>query len=314
MAAPVTVPFGHSERSTVGHRVGGRPRRRRLRGPAAGRRGDPRGRPARRRRRAPADHPGAAAQHGRDPVGQVPHDRRGDGRPAAGARRGRVGGDAAAHPAHGRRDAPVRQLGAAEGHRQAAVRHAHRPDAVVGPADADLRRARARRHRGPRQGAAAVPGDAHGLRAHPVAVGVVAVLGRPGHRLRLEPRAALPAAADGRPAVRVRGLVPARAVRRRHDAHRGHRPVRRGPLGRPAVAAVRDPRDADRRRRLEPARGRGDLRPDPLLRRALLLDARPRRDPADAAAVVRAGEQVALGAVRHGRDHHHRTRPATRSW
>ena len=34
---------------------------------------------------------------------------------------------------------------------------------------------------------------------------------------------------------------------------------------------------------------------------------------ADAAAVVRAGEQVALGAVRHGRDHHHERRAATRS-
>ena len=40
---------------------------------------------------------------------------------------------------------PFAQLGAAEGHRQAAVRHAHRPHPVVGPADAHLRRARARR-------------------------------------------------------------------------------------------------------------------------------------------------------------------------
>ena len=60
------------------------------------------------------------------------------------------------------------------------------------------------------------------------------VLGRQGHRVRLEPRAAVPAAAHRGPAVRVRRLVAAGAVRRRHDAHGRDRPVRRGPLGRAA--------------------------------------------------------------------------------
>ena len=167
MAAPVTVPFAHSERSTVGiewevalvDADSGDLRQAAEAILAAVR---PAG-----RRRAPADHAGAAAQHGRDPVGHVPHGRRGDGRPAARARRGpRRCRRRCAIELMGGGDAPVRQLGAAEGHRQAAVRHAHRPHAVVGPADADLRRARARRHRGPRQGPADLPARCSRCFAH----------------------------------------------------------------------------------------------------------------------------------------------------
>ena len=76
-----------------------------------------------------------------------------------------------------RRHAPVRPVDPPEGHRQAAVRDAHRPHPVVGPADADLRRARARRHRGPRQGAADPAGDADLL---PAPAGAVARRRRSG--------------------------------------------------------------------------------------------------------------------------------------
>ena len=309
MAAPVTLPFAHSERSTVGiewevalvDADSGRP--------AAGRRGDPRGRPARRRRRAPADHAGAAAQHGRDPVGQVPH-----GRP----RRSRTCSARSTRSA--RPPTPLRiELMGGGTHPFAQWAQQKVTDKQRYATLIDRTQWWGRQmliygvhvHVGIEDRAKVLPISRAMLTvfAHIQSLSASSPFwGGKDTGLRLEPRAAVPAAAHRGPAVRVRRLVAARAVRRRHDAHRRDRPVRRGPLGRPPVAAVRDARDADRRRRLEPARGRRDLRADALLRRALLDDARPRRDPADAAAVVRAGEQVALGAVRHGRDHHHERR------
>ncbi len=238
----------------------------------------------------------------------MPHGGRGGPRPAALGRGAARRDGPAARRAHERGHAPVRALGAAEGHRQAALHHAHRPHPVVGAADAHLRRARARRHRGPRQGAADPARDAHDVRPPPVALGELAVLGRQGHRLRVEPRADVPAAAHRGPAVPVRDVGGARGLRRRHAAHRRHRRVRRGAVGPAARAAVRHARDAHLRRRHEHLRAPGAGRAHALPRRALLDDARRGPRAAEHPAVVRAGEQVALGALRHGRDHHPRPR------
>ncbi len=60
------------------------------------------------------------------------------------------------------------------------------------------------------------------LRAPAVAVGVVAVLGRQGHRVRLQPGADVPAAPDGGTALPVRDAGPQlEALRRRHAARPG---------------------------------------------------------------------------------------------
>ena len=119
------------------------------------------------------------------------------------------------------------------------------------------------------------------------------------------PRAAVPAAADRGPPAAAGDLGRARAVRRRHAPRRRHRRVQRAALGRPPVAAVRHAGGADRRQRHEHRRGRRDLGADALPRRALHEPGRRRRAPPDPAAVVRHREQVALGALRHGRDPRH---------
>ena len=96
---------------------------------------------------------------------------------------------------------PFAEWSAAAADRRAALRRADQAHPVVGPADADLGCAR------PRRGLLGAQGDAdHHLAAQPVpapagAVGVVAVLGRRGHRIRQQPRDDVPAAADRRPAV-----------------------------------------------------------------------------------------------------------------
>ena len=311
MAAPVRAAVRALGALDRRHRVGARARRRRLRRPAAGR-ADRSSTPC-----APADGGEHPHDHARSccstPSRSSPACAARSPRPAPTCS-GRIdevarGHRPAARRAHVRRHAPVRPLGAAEGHRQAAVRHAHRPDAVVGPADAHLRRARARRHRGPRQGAADLPGDAHRAsrtcsrcrrRRRSGAARTPAT--RPTARCMFQqlPTAGLPFQFEDWAQLEayVGDMLHTGVIDQFDEVRWDVRPSPRfGTL---------EMRICDGASNLaEVARAR---RADALPRRALLDDARPRRDAADAAAVVRAGEQVALRPVRHGRDHHHERR------
>ena len=113
-----------------------------------------------------------------------------------------------------RRHPPVRRVVPPAADARPPLRGADRPDPVVGPADADLGRARPRR-RTPRardadrlEPAQVVPPPAGALRLLPH-------LGRHRHRLRQQPGDDVPAAADRRAAVPVRDLGRLRGLRRR---------------------------------------------------------------------------------------------------
>ena len=268
----------------------------------------------RRRQPRPADqvevdgHPGAAAQHGRDRHGRVRERRAGGLRPRRRAGPGARRGHRARRAALRRRVAPVRALGGPGGQRRPPVRDPDRPHPVVGPADGDLRRARARRHPVRGEGVAAHQRAAHLPPAPHRAVGVVAVHRGHRHRLREQPHHALPAAADGRAAVPVRDVVAVPHLPRRRVRHRGHHRRERAALGHPALAAARHHRGACLRRLLPAGgrRGRGGAHPLPRARPR--APARRRGAPTAAPAVARAGEQVARSAIRPRRHHHPRRR------
>ncbi len=90
----------------------------------------------------------------------------------------------------------------------------------------------------------------------------------------------------------------------RHDPHGRHRGLRRGPLGHPPLAGLRHDREPRVRRGDERYRGRHLRGLHPRPRRALLAPVRRRRAAALPAGLVRRREQVALGPLRHGRDPH----------
>ena len=92
----------------------------------------------------------------------------------------------------------------------------------------------------------------------------------------------------------------------RHAHDRRHRRVRRDPLGPAAVTEVRHAGGARLRRHPEHGGAAQHLGPDALPGRALLVRARRRPHAAEHPALVRPGEQVALGPLRHGLDPHPR--------
>ena len=159
-----------------------------------------------------------------------------------------------ARPRHGavlRGHAPVRAVVVPAADRRAALRRTDQAHPVVGPADADLGCARARRGLLGAQGDADHHVTAELLPAPAGVVGVVAVVGRRGHRLRQQPGHDVPAAADGRAAVPVPDLERIRGFRRRSEEDRHHRPHQRSPLGHQAFPASGHRRGADLRRRVQ---------------------------------------------------------------
>ena len=123
--------------------------------------------------------PGAAAQHRRARHRRLRHRRRGDGRPAGHPRRRcSPAGDDLDLDLYGAGTHPFALVDRAAAQRGPPLRGADQPHPVVGPADADLGRARARR------AARARPGDAGAVRAAQLlpppagALGLLADLGR----------------------------------------------------------------------------------------------------------------------------------------
>ncbi len=135
-----------------------------------------------------------------------------------------------------RRHPPVRAVDAAAGHRQGALRHAHRPHAVVGPADADLGRAHARRAsrtgaRCCRSSTACSPTTRTCRRCPPPA------RSGPARRPATPPAGPCSSSSCRPRACRpVRRLGGVRVDGRGPDAHRRDRPLRRDPLGHAPVA------------------------------------------------------------------------------
>ena len=254
----------------------------------------------------PIDHLRAAHEHGGARERRARARRRRGRRPRGPARRGARGDRRARRVRAGlQRLAPLQPVVRPAPHRQAQVPQAHRAHPVVGAQHDDLGHPRARRHRGARQGA---PDPRRAARLHPPPSGaerIEPVLGGRGDRVRVEPRAHVPAAAHGRAPLSARRLVRVRAVRRRPRAHRRHRGPHRGALGHPPVAALGHRRGARVRRRVDGGRDRRDRRARAVPRRVDERSPRPRRDAHGAAALVRAREQVARGALRHGRRDHH---------
>src|SRR5690606_14225410 len=193
---------------------------------------------------------------------------------------------------------PVRAVVDPTAHAFGALRRADRTHPVVGPADADLGCARARRSIAPGKGFPDPELAAAVLPASAGTVGVLADVVRFGYRLREQPGADVPAVADGGPAVPVRELDPVRALRARRDENRCVRTARWYALGYPARTEMGNHRGADLRRDLQPWRTRRAGGVDPLPDRASRRTGGTRRRSADPAALACAGKQVAGSPVR----------------
>ena len=155
-----------------------------------------------------------------------------------------------------RRHAPLQPFRAAADHREGPLPPARRPDAVHRAARADLRHARPRRSRRPRQGD---PGRERAPRPParvPRPVGELAVLARRADRpdvVAADGLLGVPAL--GRPAA-LRELRGVRRGGRAARAHRLHRRLHAYLVGRPPPPPARHGRAADLRRG-DPGRGRG---------------------------------------------------------
>lgn len=225
-------------------------RRRRLRRPAAGRAGHLRHRPARRRHQAPA-HPAAVCCSTPSKIASKACARRRPSRQAQAptcAARSTESFAAAQAPAHQFMGGGTHRSRTGLQRRSPTKRWQRYATLIdrtqwIGPADAHLRRARARRHRGYRAKVLPLSRARCSCRLPAPAVAVprvVAVLGcqrtagTPPARCcssRLPTWPAVPGSS---------GEVAISAVRRRHDAHGRHPTSSTGALGHPAVAAVQD--------------------------------------------------------------------------
>ena len=210
------------------------------------------------------------------------------------------------------RDAPVQPLRAPADHGARPLPQPRRPDAVRRPARADLRHARPRRRRRPREG------DPGRERAARRSSPPLLALSASSPFWRGEPTGLSSIAADGLrrlpalgAAAALQGLRRLRGGRRPAREDRLHRRLHAHLVGHPPAPEVGHGRDPDLRRG-HAGRGRGrDHGVLPGARQALLRAARPRRadpvlppDPDDR-------EQVARRALRaRGAGHGPRDRPA----
>ena len=193
--------------------------------------------------------------------------------------------------------------------RGAALRDPDRPHPVVGPADAHLRRPRARGGAGPRQGPCRCSRRCCTYYPHLQALSASSPFwGGHRHRLREQPGADVPAAADGRAAVPVRDVGGVRGASSTTCSTTGrHRRVQGDPLGHPAVAAPRHPRGPGLRRRL---RRCASWRALAALTHCLVVDLDDGSTPARRCPRCRRGtsqeNKWRVGALRHRRDRHPR--------